>query len=131
MKRVYVAGNRHDNAKAAKQIAKAIEEIRSIGLAEASNRKRPYNGQPWTDDGERGKTEVHGVTFRDVRDCLILALYDTCPKKVDPPQSVQDLDLEHIDLEALSQNLSNWVERYMGIYPNIPKIRFPINNGGG
>jgi len=131
MKRIYVAGDRHDNARAAKQIAEAIERIGSIGLVEASNRKRPYKGQPWTTDGERGKTEVHGITLRDVRDCLILALNNTCPKKVDPPQSVQDLDLAHADLEALSQNLSCWIERYMGIYPNIGEVRFTDKSGRG
>lgn len=38
-----------------------------------NDRERPYNGQPWTDDGERGKTEVKGLTMRDIKDCLIKA----------------------------------------------------------
>jgi len=39
-----------------------------------NSRDRPYNGQPWTDDGERGKQEVSGVTLRDLKDCLIKAM---------------------------------------------------------
>lgn len=38
-----------------------------------NDRERPYNGQPWTDDGARGKTEVRGLTMRDIRDCLMKA----------------------------------------------------------
>jgi hypothetical protein len=38
-----------------------------------NDRERPYNGQPWTDDGARGKTEVKGLTMRDMKDCLIKA----------------------------------------------------------
>lgn len=37
----------------------------------SNDRNRPYNGQPWTDDGERGKTEVKGLTMRDIKDCII------------------------------------------------------------
>jgi hypothetical protein len=39
-----------------------------------NDRERPYNGQSWTDEGERGKTEIKGLTLRDVRDCLIKAM---------------------------------------------------------
>lgn len=39
-----------------------------------NDRDRPYNGQSWTDDGERGKQEVKGLTMRDIRDCLIKAM---------------------------------------------------------
>lgn len=42
-----------------------------------NDRERPYNGQSWTDDGERGKTEVKGLTMRDIKDCLIKAIL-TC-----------------------------------------------------
>lgn len=40
----------------------------------SNDKNRPYNGQPWTDDGERGKTTVVGLTMRDIRDCLIKAM---------------------------------------------------------
>lgn len=39
-----------------------------------NDKDRPYNGQPWTCDGERGKQEVKGITMRDIRDCLIKAM---------------------------------------------------------
>ena len=39
-----------------------------------NDRERPYNGQPWTDDGVRGQQEVHGLTMRDIKDCLIKAM---------------------------------------------------------
>lgn len=42
-----------------------------------NDRERPYNGQSWTDDGERGKTEVKGLTMRDIKDCLIIAMLES------------------------------------------------------
>lgn len=120
MKRVYVAGDKHDNAKSAKQIAEAIEYLKPLGLQDVLNRNRPYNGQRHTDDGERGKQEVHGITIRDVRDCLILAFYDSAEiDRRHPPKSVEDLPLDKMSLEAISQNMCCWIERYMGIFPNI------------
>lgn len=44
-----------------------------------NDRERPYNGQSWTDEGERGKTEVKGLTMRDIRDCLIKAMLVSSP----------------------------------------------------
>src|SRR3954463_8298631 len=44
-----------------------------------NDRDRPYNGQPWTDQGERGKTEVKGITMRDVADCLVRAMLLSAP----------------------------------------------------
>lgn len=118
-KYVYVAGDRHDNAPYAKQILEAIEEYKSIGLDEVLNRNRPYNGQRWTSDGARGKTIVKGLTKRDIRDCLILAFYDSRPPDCPPPKEVEELPLENMSLEAISQNLCCWIERYMGIFPDL------------
>ena len=39
-----------------------------------NDKERPYNGQPWTDGGVRGKQEVKGLTIRDIQDCLIQAM---------------------------------------------------------
>lgn len=44
-----------------------------------NDRERPYNGQEHTDDGERGKTEVKGLTMRDIRDCLVKAILLSSP----------------------------------------------------
>ena len=119
-KQVHIAGNKYDNAPYAKQILEAIEEYQTIGLDQVLNRNRPYSGQRHTDDGERGKKQIAGLTMRDVRDCLILAFYDSRPPEIKtPPKSVEDLPLGKMSLEAISQNMMCWIERYMGIYPNI------------
>lgn len=125
MKRVHVVGDKYDKAKAAKQILEAIENIECIGLEDILDRSRPYSGQLWTDDGERGRTMVQGLTIRDVRDCLILAFYSSAPPQEASPQSVEDLPLAEMSLEAISQNLTCWLERYMGIFPNLPR-RFKL-----
>lgn len=46
-----------------------------------NDRERPYNGQSWTSQGERGKHEVTGLTMRDIRDCLIKAMLISSPSK--------------------------------------------------
>jgi hypothetical protein len=104
------------------------------------NRDRPYSGQPWTDSGERGKTEIKGVTFRDLRDCFIRAiclstganangafgnqLYQQAVKGEEAlicENDLYKLDLNKIDIMAVCQNLSCEMERLMGIFPNLPK----------
>ncbi len=117
---VHVAGDKYMNAGAAAQIVEAIEELKAIGLSDVTDRDRPYAGQPWTSDGDRGRTLVEGVTMRDVRDCFILALFSSQPYGKPRPETVDDLDLKELSLEAVSQNLACWLERYMGIFPNLP-----------
>lgn len=106
-------------------------------------RDRPYNGQPHTDTGQRGATEVKGVTFRDLRDCYIrawmLASHHINPAKYHEAQKgenavlcEQDLfgwDLNQCDPIAVFQNFSCEVERLMGIYPNVPKLTFKERDG--
>src|SRR4030042_7103861 len=46
-----------------------------------NDKGRPYNGQPHTDDGERGKTLINGLTMRDIKDCLIKAMLISAPSK--------------------------------------------------
>ena len=121
MKQVHVVGDKYDKAKAVKQIMEAVEDIDCIGLEDALDRSRAYNGQPWTSDGERGQMMVQGVTMRDIWDCLILAFYHSAPAQETLPQSVEDLPLAEMSLEAISQNLCCWLERYMGIFPNVPE----------
>jgi len=113
-----------------------------------NDRERPYNGQPWTDDGIRGKQEVKGLTMRDIKDCLIQAFLicadPNTPEQLklkekvfeisnDPhigkgtkytakgnwrTQDVYTVDLSKIDPIAVAQNLNCFIEYYMGIYPN-------------
>ena len=119
MKKVYVTGERHEKAKATKEILEAIYSFPEIGIEIAENRNRPYNGQRHNHEGERGKTEVCGVTMRDIADCFILALYSSRPYGCEATKSVEDLPVEKMSMEAVSQNLVCWIERYMGIFPNI------------
>jgi len=91
----------------------------------SNDRDRPYNGQPHTVDGIRGKTEVKGLTMRDVKDCLIKAILKSSLYKGKDEawrtQDVYNVDLSKIDPLALAQNLIVSIEKMMGIYPNIPK----------
>lgn len=97
-------------------------------------RDRPYAGQPWTEGGARGKTEIKGVTFRDLNDCFLRAIFQVT-SRYNPTLYKESEKGEHaclcwndafqmkgwdeIDPLALAQNLSCEVERAMGIFPNI------------
>ena len=99
-------------------------------------RDRPYNGQPHTDTGERGRTELKGITFRDLRDCYIRAwflashplhphMYEEATKgeaAVLCENDLYGLDLNKCDPLAVFQNFSCEVEKLMGIYPNLPRL---------
>ena len=110
-------------------------------------RVRPYEGQPHTAHGERGKTEVKGLTFRDLRDCFIRACFQSSPFETDEPNSattpqyeeackgehallsesdLYQLDFERIDIVAVAQNLTCEVEKVMGIYPNVPGLEWDL-----
>lgn len=109
-----------------------------------NDRERPYDGQSHTTYGERGKTEVRGLTMRDIQDCFIQALL-VCAKpelsekvvEIDIevpekyaakgtwcPQDVYEIDFKDIDPLAVAQNLGCFIEHYMGIFPNVPKFDF-------
>ena len=87
-------------------------------------RDRPYDGQPHTDQGERGKQEVKGLTLRDIADCIVLGFLDAggiereCPIRDDVYTIERDLDYV-----AVIQNAICHVEKMMGIYPNVPKLK--------
>jgi len=101
-------------------------------------RSRPYTGQPHTDTGTRGSTEVKGVTFRDLRDAYIRAFF-LAGHHIAPLQYAEaekgeraalcendlyKLDLNKLDVMAVFQNFSCEVEKLMGIYPNVPKLEW-------
>lgn len=79
-----------------------------------AHRERPYLGQPQTDHGERGKTEVKGLTMRDVGDCIARGF----------AESLTEGDEWDFDEHAMIQNATCNVEKMMGIYPNIPPLIF-------
>ena len=97
-------------------------------------RLRPYEGQPQTDHGERGKTEIKGITFRDLRDCFIRACCLSsgegrqCSEAMKGENALlaendlYSLPWDDIDIIAVAQNLGCEVERLMGIYPNVPRL---------
>lgn len=132
-------------------VVNSIKELQqhlydSDGNGRNMKRDRPYSGQSHTGLGERGKTEIKGITFRDLRDCYVRAvllstggnhyegtpeqkaqlrhLYTEATKGEHAQISESDLygfDFDKLDPVAISQNLGCEVERIMGIYPNIPK----------
>ena len=98
-------------------------------------RDRPYSGQPHTDSGIRGSSEIRGITFRDLRDCFIRAiilstgapndrlreLYGEACKGENAALCTNDvygIDMNDLDPMAISQNLACEIEKLMGIYPN-------------
>lgn len=104
-------------------VAQEMERINPSSLAAHLDPTRPYDGQPHTDTGERGRTEIKGITFRDLRDCFIRALYESTGKPVEEwPGDIYQIDLNDLDPIAIAQNLSNNVEKRMGIYPNVPRL---------
>jgi hypothetical protein len=76
------------------------------------DRRRPYLGQSWTDQGERGKTEVRGLTMRDIGDCIRRG-----QKHATKPGD--RIDYSEV---AVIQNALCEVERMMGIFPNVPPL---------
>jgi hypothetical protein len=127
---------------------KASQLLSAIGLGEeklglhdpSMRRSRPYIGQPWTDTGIRGSTEIKGITFRDLKDAYIRALimssdYAKVKNKVLireaekgesallSPNDVYEIE-GGLDFIAVSQNLACEIEKLMGIFPNtnIPGI---------
>ena len=88
------------------------------------DRDRPYNGQSHTTYGERGKTFVKGLTMRDVADCMVRGLLDAGGINIENPihDDIYKIDMDDIDPGAVINCAMCWIEKYMGIYPNVPKI---------
>lgn len=105
-----------------------------------NDRERPYSGQSQTDHGTRGKTEVRGLTMRDIADCIVQGFLAASGKqelqdKVFPKddfektykkgdwryEDVYKIEMD-IDPQAVIQNAMCFIESYMGIFPNCGKI---------
>ena len=128
------------------QINKIFDQIEhELGWNDHNmQRDRPYGGQPHTCTGQRGATEIQGITFRDLRDCYIRAVllstggamidgvnlhfaYEEACKGQDAVLSENDLygfNIDKLDPMAIVQNLCCEVEKIMGIYPNVPELYF-------
>ncbi len=100
---------------------------------------RPFAGQPHTDAGERGKTEVKGIRFRDLADCVVKAFVDAAGFTIEDEDEREELyrraddgtlnynDVYRLDLSqmsplALQQRICCRVEKAMGIFPNVPRL---------
>lgn len=141
--------SKHDDSSIADVLTNAIDVMEGPKFM---NRGRPYNGQPWTDQGIRGQTEVKGLTMRDIRDCYIRAyikshsyyVYDEVSRRStlirqepnatlsDEAEKGEKAQLNGNDLYtlvgdadpiAIAQNLSVEIEKMMGIFPNIGDMR--------
>ena len=93
-------------------------------------RGRPYDGQAHTDNGERGKELVHGLTMRDIADCIVRGFLDAAGIERQHPihDDIYNIDLENIDPGAVIQNATCWIEKYMGIFPNVPGLEADDTN---
>lgn len=108
-----------------------------------NDRSRPYDGQPWTQNGIRGRQEIKGITMRDLKDCIIQAMLvsssdSSLSKKVFEISKdfqnteysakgnweagdIYKIDFSKVDPMAIIQNVGCFVEYYMGIFPNTNK----------
>jgi hypothetical protein len=97
-------------------------------------RNRPYKGQSHTDYGERGKQLISGLTMRDIVDAFIMGAMaagnDQIKNYLEREKlrlftwnDLYKLDWSKIDPGAVSQNMTCEIEKMMGIFPNIPKIK--------
>lgn len=97
------------------------------------SRDRPHSGQPHTNSGERGATLIEGLTFRDLSDVFIRAVC-TCggsealraeADKGEKAALCQNdvYQCDDLDLMAVVQTMACEIEKLMGIYPNVPKLR--------
>ena len=92
---------------------------------------RPYDGQLHTDQGERGKTLVTGLTFRDVCDCYVLgflratgrsSLAESGTATYNDVYEAAKVGGPGFDPLAVMQNMACEMEKRMGIYPNVPGL---------
>ncbi len=86
------------------------------------DRNRSYDGQAHTDEGERGKTLVKGLTMRDVADCMVVGFLEASGLYLDNPTrndmyNVSELPSPGAAIQCAMCN----VEKMMGIFPNIPE----------
>ncbi len=101
----------------------AMSEIQGSSALSLA-RDRPYDGQPHTDQGERGKQLVEGLTMRDVADCMVLGFLDAAGMQREWPirDDLYTIDLLNIDPGAVIQNATCHIEKMMGIYPNVLEL---------
>jgi len=86
---------------------------------------------------ERQQVEVKGLTFADINECYYLAIMDSSSDQDASEEAIKKyektgeidtnfvfkLNWEKIDPIAIRQNLDCWIERKMGIFPNIKLLK--------
>jgi len=102
----------------------ALTEIQGSS-ALSLDQNRPYDGQPHTDQGERGKQIVSGLTMRDISDCIVMGFLDCAGihRKCPIHDDIYNINLDEIDPGAVIQSTLCWIEKKMGIFPNVPKLK--------
>ena len=106
-----------------KQLKWAFAEVQGSG-AYSLDRNRPYDAQPHTSGGKRGKQIVSGLTMRDIADCMVLGFLDAAGIQRGNPirDDIYSIDLDDLDPGAVIQNATCHIEKMMGIYPNVPGL---------
>ena len=108
-----------------KQIKWALSEIQG-STAYTMDRNRPYDGQIHTECGERGKTIVDGLTMRDIADCMVKAILECGHIYREQPiyDDAYKIDFGDIDPIAVVKHTCCNIEKMMGIFPNVPEIKY-------
>ena len=109
---------------------RAVEgAIYDFGNFNFTDRARPYAGQSHTSEGERGRTLVSGLTFRDVCDCFRIGWLHAQGRGdlLDSPDCTENDIYSGPDVDpiAVMQNMACEMERMMGIFPNVPPLEAP------
>lgn len=117
----------------------SLVEIVASLTDHTTDHDRPFTGQLHTHQGERGKTEIRGLRFRDLADCVAKAWIDAASHTVEDEEErdklqqraddgtlnyndLYRLECGSIDPVALIQSVGIRVEKLMGIFPNVPPL---------
>jgi hypothetical protein len=101
---------------------------------------RPFTGQPHTENGQRGATEIKGIRLRDLADCIVKAWIDAASHTIEDENLQEELigraddgtlnyndvykiDCGDVDPLALMLSVCCRVEKAMGIFPNVPRLQ--------
>ena len=91
---------------------------------------RPFDSQPQTNQGERGKTLVVGLRFRDVCDCFVIGWLRSAGRSglaesgTATYNDIYECE-DDVDPIAIMQSMCCEMERRMGIFPNVPRLHAP------
>lgn len=99
------------------------------------NKQRPFTGQPHTHVGNRGKTEIKKIIYRDVFDAVVKAIAlcagdskmreraDNETLLIKDLYDIPEENLRTIDPVAVAQSVCVEIEKRQGIYPNVTHLQ--------